>query len=63
MLGGLLLALDLSEERYFSCVDQTVRLGPMPFAWKSFSKHLQNIVGRTNGPWVELGRMELWREA
>lgn len=36
MLNGILLASDLSEERYFSCINQTVRLGPLPFVWKSF---------------------------
>lgn len=38
LLGGLLLALDLSEERYFSCIDKNGRLGPSPFVWKTFSQ-------------------------
>lgn len=49
ILGGLLLALHLSEERDFSCIDQTVRLGPLPFVWKSFPNTCGTLLGRPIG--------------
>lgn len=44
-----MLALDLSEQRYFSCIAQTVGLGPSPFEWKSFPNICGTLLGEQIG--------------
>ena len=40
-----MLALNLSEEGYCSCIDQTVILGALPFVWKSFPNICSMLLG------------------